>query len=89
VVAFHVGLGAFGYSKVLRYVILVTSPSVLLCALVVDEAVRALRSGSRRFALAAATCLALVGVGLEVWAGVDASLSTERDAMFPVLGETR
>jgi len=87
VVAFHVTVGFFGYSKVLRYIILVTPPSILLFTLVLDEAVRLLRS-QRRLVLGAAVSLALIAAGLEIAAGVDASLATERDAMFALVGET-
>lgn len=89
VVAFHVGVGALGYSKVIRYIVLVTPPSILLCALGLDAGVRALRgkkAPALRLATAAAVGLALLGAGLEIVAGVDASLHTERDWLVPLLG---
>jgi hypothetical protein len=67
---------SFGYSKVLRYVMLVTPAAVVLFALVADGAVRFARGG-RRFPgrkAAAILMLLLAAAGLDM--GVARSLRT-------------
>ncbi len=78
VVGVHVALGAMGYSKVLRYVILVTPATGLLFALVVGGALASFSEGRQLpggLALTVALLLmAAAGLGLEVWQGIETSL---------------
>jgi len=86
----HVVLGYAGYSKVLRYVILVTPASVLLFALVVEAALERLRSGpplpgGRRLAQALLV-LAALGFVLEVVQGVKTPVVDNSDLILPLWG---
>ncbi len=79
VVGIHVALGAMGYSKVLRYVILVTPATVLLFSLVVGGAVQSIHEGrwlpGGRVVTAALLLLAVAGLGLEVIQGLETSMA--------------
>lgn len=82
VVGIHVALGASGYSKVLRYVILVVPATVVLFSLVAGGAVQAIHEGrwlsGGRNATIAILLLAMVGFGLEVTQGLETSLVDNR-----------
>ena len=90
VVAVVVGLGAIGYSKLLRYAVLVTPATVLLCGLSAGEAWRRMRDPeaaprSRRVALALVACL-IAGLGLEVAQGLYTPLiDRHHDIIVPIL----
>ena len=63
IIAIHIALGAAGYSKLLRYIILITPAAVLLVALVIDQLVQRWRErryllGSKVFTIAAAVLVA-------------------------------
>jgi 4-amino-4-deoxy-L-arabinose transferase-like glycosyltransferase len=88
----HVVLGAIGYSKVLRYVILVTPPAVALVALAVDGLVRSWRertrrTGGRALALGLAIFLA-AGAGLELARSLKTTFDDNRrlDLIRPLTG---
>lgn len=70
VVGVHVALGAIGYSKLLRYVVLVTPAEVLLVGLCINGALAAMarRSSStlQKGLLAALLLVMLTGIGLEL-----------------------
>jgi 4-amino-4-deoxy-L-arabinose transferase-like glycosyltransferase len=90
VTAVHVALGYAGYSKVLRYVILVTPATVLLFALVTDHAWRHLRGrsrerGGRTLALALLT-LAALGFVLEIAQGIKTPVVDNSDVIVPFWG---
>jgi 4-amino-4-deoxy-L-arabinose transferase-like glycosyltransferase len=73
IVLVHVGLGYLGYSKLLRYVIVVTPAAILLFALAVAEAARRLRAsrGRRRWWPAGAfLAVATVAFLIEVFLGI-------------------
>jgi 4-amino-4-deoxy-L-arabinose transferase-like glycosyltransferase len=89
VVAANTLLGAWGYSKLLRYVILVTPATVLLFALVVSGAARLLRQGApRRTATVLLLALAAAGFGLEITQGLRTALqdNASQDLVVPLLG---
>ena len=80
-----------GYSKLLRYVILVVPPSILLFSLLLDETVRTMRAPrtSALFKQIAfvAVCLCAAALCLEIAAGVGASWSIQNDLIKPIVGE--
>jgi 4-amino-4-deoxy-L-arabinose transferase-like glycosyltransferase len=83
--------GAFGYSKVLRYVILVTPAAIVLFALVVTGAADVLGSGAagrRARALRVLLLVAFVSLGLEVAQGAKTALFDNAyvDLIIPLLG---
>jgi 4-amino-4-deoxy-L-arabinose transferase-like glycosyltransferase len=89
VVLVNTWLGANGYSKLLRYVILVTPATVLLFGLVFSGALRLLRTRAPRRALTLAlVVLALAGVSLEAAQGLRTALhdNQESDLIVPLTG---
>lgn len=82
VVGTHIILGAVGYSKLLRYVILVTPATLLLCTLVVDGLARTIQEGNwlfgGRVVTVASLVLLILGIGLEVAQGIVTSLIDNR-----------
>jgi 4-amino-4-deoxy-L-arabinose transferase-like glycosyltransferase len=82
VVGIHVALGAIGYSKVLRYVILVTPATVVLFALIVGGAVQVIHEGGwlpgGKVVTIALLLLATAGLGLEVIQGLKTSMADNR-----------
>jgi len=89
VVVAHMILGAMGYSKIVRYIVLVTPATCLLFALTFSAAVESMR---RRRPLAASAVLlvafAVVGLGLEVAQGLKTSLydNARADMLTPLPG---
>lgn len=82
IVGTHVILGAMGYSKLLRYVILITPATILLCAVAMDGLARRIQQekwlfGSKQ-ATAASLVLLIFGIGLEVIQGLVTSLIDNR-----------
>ena len=94
VVSVHVVLGFLGYSKVLRYVILVTPAALLLFTLAVRELGTRLssepagpRPASRRWAFTGLLAvLAAAGLLLEVLQGIKTPLFDRADLIIPLLG---
>lgn len=88
VVAVHVVLGYHGYSKLLRYVILVTPATVLLFALVTRSAWQALRSGAlrpvERAVLWGLFAVSLFGCLLELTQGVVTPFLDPSDLIRPI-----
>jgi hypothetical protein len=78
----HVVLGTLGYSKVLRYVILVTPATIVLFALGVGAAIQSVREGrwlaGGKIPTIAIVLLAAIGLGLEVAQGLKTSLVDNR-----------
>ncbi len=90
VVGAHVVLGAMGYPKLLRYVILATPATVLLFVLVTSGLIEAVRErqpvpGGPRMA-AALLVLAALGFGLEIAQGVVTPLRDNLDLIRPLTG---
>ena len=90
VVGVHMFLGTMGYSKVLRYVILITPAAALLFAQTCAAAVELARR--RHFSMAGAVALlliALAGLGLELAQGLRTSLydNARMDMVRPLTGE--
>ena len=86
----HVVLGAMGYPKLLRYVILATPATVLLFVLVTTGLIEAVRErrpipGGSRMA-AALFVLAALGFGLEIAQGVITPLRDNLDLIRPLPG---
>lgn len=90
VLAVVIGLGAIGYSKLLRYAVLVTPATVLLCGLTAGEAWRRMRDPqatprARRLATVLVGCL-IAGLALEVAQGLYTPLvDRHRDLIVPIL----
>lgn len=90
VLAVVIGLGAIGYSKLLRYAVLVTPATVLLCGLAAGEAWRRMRDPqatprARRVAGALVGCL-IAGLALEVAQGLYTPLvDRHHDLIVPIL----
>ena len=80
-------LGAIGYSKLLRYAILVTPATVLLAGLAAAEAMRAARAaGSAAFRARLLLALLVAGLALEVAQGLYTPLlDRRRDLIVPLL----
>ncbi|MGD0812746.1 MAG: glycosyltransferase family 39 protein [Verrucomicrobiota bacterium] len=95
IVGVHCVLGALGYSKVLRYVILVTPATVVLFALVIGGALQTLREGKwlpgGKSVTIALISLAALGFGLEITQGLKTSLIDNRrmDMIRPLSGLRR
>ena len=93
VVGAHVALGAIGYAKLLRLVILVTPATVVLFALTVSGVVGRLheRPSGRRLVSVSLLLLALAGLGAEVAQGLKTSLYDNRvsDLIVPLTGLPR
>jgi 4-amino-4-deoxy-L-arabinose transferase-like glycosyltransferase len=88
VLSVMVGLGAIGYSKLLRYAILVTPATVLLFACVAAGAwgqLRASGRGARRATAAVIAALAAAGFALEIAQGIYTPLIDRRDLIWPLL----
>jgi 4-amino-4-deoxy-L-arabinose transferase-like glycosyltransferase len=92
VVGIHCVLGAMGYSKLLRYVILVTPATVVLFALAVGGALQTILEskwliGGRSVTIAL-LLLAAAGLGLEITQGLRTSLVDNRmmDLIRPLTG---
>jgi hypothetical protein len=82
-------LGAMGYSKVMRYVILMVPGGVLLISLGVSRAVeRARAAGRRTIGVWVLLLLAAAGLGLEVAQGLRTSLhdNARMDLVRPLFG---
>lgn len=87
VVGVNVALGAIGYSKLLRYVVLASPATVLLAGLALDEGLTAARG---RKGVALLVALLVLGVGLELAHGVQvARVYPDRAWIRPLFGEPR
>jgi hypothetical protein len=88
VVGCHVVLGYHGYSKLLRYVILVTPATVLLFALVTSAAWRQARASATpaagRALLYALLAAAVAGFALEIAQGVITPFFDPSDLIRPL-----
>lgn len=90
VLSFHIILGFQGYSKVIRYVILIVPPAVLLFSMVFSEAVRRFGAdetgavGKAAYAfLIIVSALAFI---MEIAAGIKSSILYGNDLIVPLLG---
>jgi len=93
VVGANIALGAIGYSKLLRYIVLVTPATTVLCGLAAGAALRRVReadAGARRLAATALVGLVLAGLGLEIAQTVKTTLvDTSTDLIVPLTGLRR
>ena len=91
VIGFHVAVGFLGYSRVLRYIILITPATVLLFAGMLPGVVQRLRSPdvSPRFRMVAgpAIIVSLLALLLEMAAGVQAAMNYELALILPLFGQ--
>ncbi len=91
VLAFHIALGFIGYSKVLRYAILMTPPLIILFSSLLDEAICRFRndgnSPNTDF-LTIIICISLLAYVMEILTGVNLLLFSHRDIIFPIIGGT-
>lgn len=89
VVAAHMVLGAMGYSKIVRYVVLVTPATCILFALAFSATVDELRRRPRvTLGAGLLVVLAVTGLGLEVAQGLRTSLhdNARSDMLTPLPG---
>ncbi|MCC6502453.1 MAG: glycosyltransferase family 39 protein [Deltaproteobacteria bacterium] len=88
VLVFHVVLGARGYSKVLRYVILAAPPAILLFSMTVPLILTRFREGvgNARRLYGALLIVAALAVLLEAAAGVKSTALYAIDLIFPLFG---
>lgn len=87
VLAFHIVLGAQGYSKVLRYVILAAPPVILLFSMSLPLVLKKFREGSKTKALyGALLVISVIAVLLEAAAGIKSTVLYAIDLIFPLFG---
>ena len=88
VLVFHIVLGARGYSKVLRYVILAAPPAILLFSMTVPLILTRFRegAGNARRLYVALLIVAALAVLLEAAAGVKSTALYAIDLIFPLIG---
>lgn len=88
VLVFHVVLGAEGYSKVLRYVILAAPPAILLFSMSVPLVLKRFREGGSkaRAFYGALLIISALGVALEAAAGIKSTALYAIDLIFPLFG---
>lgn len=88
VLVFHVVLGAKGYSKVLRYVILAAPPAILLFSMSVPLVLKRFREGSAKAKglYGALLVISALGVVLEAAAGIKSTALYAIDLIFPLFG---
>lgn len=87
VLVFHIVLGAQGYSKVMRYVILAAPAGILLFSMGFAEAATRLREGSSlRWGYGALIIISIAAAGLEAAAGIKSAVLYGKDLIFPLIG---
>jgi 4-amino-4-deoxy-L-arabinose transferase-like glycosyltransferase len=89
VLAFHIALGFMGYSKVLRYAILMTPALIILFSSLLYEAIYRLRNegnSSITWVLTVIISISLLAFAMEILAGVQVSLFSHKDIIFPMIG---
>lgn len=90
VLSFHIALGFLGYSKVIRYVILITPASTMLFSLLMAKAIPNLRL-SKPFSAINLLSVIIVGISgiaffMEIAAGIKSSFSYNADLIIPMFG---
>lgn len=90
VLSFHITLGFVGYSKLMRYVILITPASTLLFSSVMAEAIRTLRLcktvSYRKMLTAVLITISVLSFFMEIAAGVKSSILYNSALMYPLFG---
>jgi hypothetical protein len=90
IIAFHVMLGYAGYSKLLRYVILIAPATTLLPALLLASDGDGKEKSGRRSLLgrmeAFATLCLVVGIVLEIGTGIHVAFQVQRALIVPFSG---
>ena len=89
VLAFHIVLGFIGYSKVFRYAILMTPAFIILFSSLLDEAVYRLRNEENSPITGPLTIIisvSLLAYVMEIATGIQMSLFSHRDIIFPMMG---
>jgi 4-amino-4-deoxy-L-arabinose transferase-like glycosyltransferase len=92
VLTFHIILGFLGYSKVLRYVILMTPALIILFSSLLDEAVCRFKhegNSANTGILTIIICISLLAYVMEILTGVNLLLFSHKDIIFPLLGGAR
>jgi hypothetical protein len=91
VLLFHVSIGYYGYSKVLRYIILITPASVMLFPLLLNEAVEKIMNAEvgayKRWGTVSLVAISALALILEITAGIYATIAHNNDLIFPILGK--
>jgi 4-amino-4-deoxy-L-arabinose transferase-like glycosyltransferase len=90
VLAAHILLGYMGYSKLIRYVILITPPAAILFSLLTHEAVLKLKSGGipgiRKGIVVLVLAIATLAFLAEIAAGVRSAVLIRDDLIIPFVG---
>lgn len=89
VLVFHMALGFMGYSKVFRYTILMAPAFILLFSSLLDEAVYRFKTEENSpvaGVLSVVISISLLAYVLEILAGLQVSLFSHRDIIFPMIG---
>jgi 4-amino-4-deoxy-L-arabinose transferase-like glycosyltransferase len=89
VLFFHIALGFIGYSKVLRYVILMTPALIILFSSLLDEAVYRYRNGDNppiTRTLAVIISISLLAIVLEIATGINVLLFCNKDIIYNIIG---
>jgi hypothetical protein len=78
-----------GYSKVMRYLILMTPPFIILFSSLLDEAI--CRFNNKDNVPSAKTLTVIISISLiayvmEILAGIQVSLFSHKDIIFPLIG---
>ncbi len=91
ILAVHIFLGFMGYSKLIRYVILMTPPAALLISFLMNDAIFKLKNGeisSTRTSVSVVLLfiIASVAVLLEIATGIKSAVLYRYDLIIPLVG---
>lgn len=89
VLIFHMVLGLTGYSKVLRYAILMTPAIIILFSSLLDEAIYSFRDeglSKKSRILALAISISMLAYVMEVLTGIQVSIFSSKDIIYPLVG---
>lgn len=86
VLTFHIVLGAKGYSKVMRYVILVAPAAILLFSMSFAQVATRFRGENHRWLYAGLLAVSVAAAGLEAAAGIKSAMLYGKDLIFPLFG---
>jgi hypothetical protein len=89
VLVFHMVLGFMGYSKVMRYAILMTPPFIILFSSLLDEAIYRFNNEENSpitWTLTVIISISLLAFAMEILTGIQVSLFSHKDIIFPLIG---
>lgn len=89
VLIFHMVLGFMGYSKVLRYAILMTPAIIILFSSLLDDAIYRFRDEGvsiKSRILALVISISLLAYVMEILTGIQVSLFSSKDIIYPLVG---